>query len=406
MAANTSIITQAGVVSATSQHKRDFSERIRRLYPGLTRILALVKGSNLDAFGKPAYSGRGMIGKGVATRLDPEWATYTPIDVLYAATGGNATTVDIADTTFFQTGDKVMNTRTDEVAIVITLTSATQLTVTAITGGTWSANEGDTIAMLASSYEEGTSRYNTVTNELTRNQTYLEIFREGVSIADTAKRTPQYTNEGMLERYMTDKMIQALRKVEGSVCFSKKATSGTTSVTIGGTAYTVYSMQGIVDYAGAVFPMNGSFSWETFNTVMYPVMPKTYRPEETVYALMGRKIAAVMNQWANDGSLITSDTKEVKFGKVVKKYIMGGALEVEPIVHELFDTGGYSNKIVFFQNSDLEYLHMEGMDINIRENAELPATMGTTNIVEGVVGLKSWSGGANIKIFSNLLAEA
>jgi hypothetical protein len=403
MSANTGIITQGGVVSATSQHKRDFSERIRRLYPGLTKILALVKGSNLDSFGKVAYSGKGMIGKGVAKRLDPEWATYTPIDVMYEATGGSTTTANVADTSFFQTGDKIVNTETDEVAVVNTLTSDTVLTVTAI--GTWSCAAGQYIAVLSSSYEEGTSRYNTVTNELTRNQTYLEIFREGVSIADTAKNLPQYTNEGMKERYMTDKMVQALRKVEGSMLFSKPgSTSGTTSVTISGTAYTLYSMEGMVEYANGVYPMSGSFNWETFNTVMYPQMPKTIMPDETVYMLCGRQISATMNQWANDAYMITSDTKEVKFGKVVKKYIMGGALEVEPIVHELFDNGGYKNKVVFFQNSDLEYLHMEGLDINIRENAHLPATMGTTDIIEGVVGLKSWSGGANIKIFTDLLA--
>jgi len=404
MAANTGIVTQGGVISSTSQHKRDFSERIRRLYPDLTKILSLVKGSNLDAMGKPAFSGKGMIGKSTVNRLDPEWATYTPISVMWEATGGSSTTATVSDTTFFQTGDTIFNTETDEVAVVNTLTNATTLTVTAVTGGTWSCKSGDYIAVLNATFEEGTSRYNTITKELTNNKTYLTIFREGVSIADTAKKVKQYTNEGMLERYMSDKMIHALRKMENSFLFSKPGTSGTTSVSIGGTSYTLYNMEGLVEYAGAVYPMNGSFSWETLNTVIYPLLPDTFRPDETVYMLVGRNVAAVMNQWANDGTLITSDNKEVKFGKIAKKFIIGGALEVELLVHSSMDVGGYRNKAIFFQNSDLEYLHMEGMDVNIRENAELPATMGTTNIIEGVVGLKSWSGGANIKIFSDLLA--
>ncbi len=405
MSANTTIVTQEGVVSATSQHKRDFSEKIRRLYPDLTKILSLVKGSNLDAYGKPAYSGKGMLAKKSARRLDPEWSTLTPIDVMYLATGGSATTANVADTTYFQTGDMIVNTETDEVAIVNTLTSSTVLTVTAVTGGTWSCAAGQYIAMLATTFEEGTSRYNTITEELTTNKTYLQIFREGVSIADTAKNLPQYTDEGMMERYMTEKMILALRKIENSFLFSKKATNGTTSVTIGGTAYTLYSMEGMVDYASAGYDMNGQFNWETFNTIMYPLMPKTYRPDETLYMLVGRKAASIMNQWANDSYMITSENKDVKFGKTVKKYIMGGNLEVEPIVHELFDQGGYSNDCMFFQSSDLVYRFMEGLDINVRENAELPATMGTTNIIEGVLGLQSWSAGANIKIFKNLFAQ-
>jgi hypothetical protein len=403
MAANTSIVTSS-VITATSGHKRDFAEQIRRLYADLTKMLALVKGSNLDSFGNVAYSGKGMIGKKGVKRLDPEHATLIPIDVLYLCTGGSATYADIVDTTFFQTGDKIVNTTTGEVAIVNTLTSATRLTVTAVTGSTFSCNAGDYIAMLSSTFEEGTSRYNTITNELTTVKTYLEIFREGVSIADTVKKTPQYTSEGMMERYMTDKMVQALRKLEGSLMFSKQATAGTTSVTIGGTAYPLYSMQGLLNYAGTAYDMGGAFNWETFNTILYPIMPKIMHADETVYMVCSRKTAAIMNQWANNSYLTMGSNDGVRFGKKIKTFIMGGSLEVELLVHDLFDTGGYSNQAVFFQNSDLEYLFMEGMDVNIRENAQLPATMGTTNIIEGVVGLRSWSNGAAVKWVSNLFA--
>jgi uncharacterized protein YukE len=402
MAANTSIVTSS-VITATSQHKRDYSERIRRLYPELTKFIALVKGSNLDAYGKVAYSGKGMITKRSVKRMDPEWATYSPIEVQYTATGGSATEVDIADTSFFQTGDIVVNTRTGEVAIVNTLTSGTALAVTAVTGTTFSCSAGDIITMLSSSFEEGTSRYSNITNELTSNKTYLQIFREGVSIADTVKMTPQYTDEGMLERYMTDKTAQTLRKLEGSFLFSKTATNGTTTVTIGGTAYPLYSMNGLNNYAGSATQANGGFSWETFNA-WYEIMPKTMKADETVYMICGRNVAQTMNQWAQNSYLsMGSNADELKFGKKVKTFIMGGSLDIELLVHDQYDTGGYANTCTFFQSSDLEYLFMEGMDLNIRENAELPSTMGTTNIIEGAVGLRSISNGNCIKTFTNLL---
>jgi hypothetical protein len=405
MAANTAVVTSS-VIGTTSQHKRDFSERIRRLYPGLTKMLALVKGSNLDAFGKVAYSGKGMIGKKEAKRMDPEWATYTPIDVTYLCTGGGATEADIADTTFFQEGDVIVNSTTGEVGIVVRLYSATALYVTAITGGTWSCSAGDYITCLASSFEEGTARYNTITNELTTNKTYLQIFREGVAIADTVKNTPQYTDEGMMERYRTDKMVQALRKIEGSFWFSKQGTSGTTSAALvaAGATETLYTMKGVLSYAGTAFDMQGAFNWETFNTTLYPIMPKTMQADETVYMACGRKVAATMNQWANNKYMIVSDNKELKFGQSPKTYIMGGALEVEVLVHDLFDTGAYTNSAVFFQNSDLVYRFMTGLDINIRENAQLPAMMGTVDIIEGAVGLQSNSGGDAIKYVTGLLA--
>jgi hypothetical protein len=402
MAPNIAIVTSS-VITATSQHKRDYAERIRRLYPDLTKILALVKGSNLDSFGKVAYSGKGMITKRAVKRMDPECAVYSPIDVMYLATGGTATTAEVADATFFQIGDKVVNTSTQEVAVVSTATGTT-VTVTAVTGGTWSCSAGQYICMLSSTYEEGTSRYQTLTNELTTVKTYLEIFREGVSIADTVKMTPQYTNEGMLERYMTDKMIQALRKLEASIMFSLQGTSGTTSVSLESTSRTVYSMQGLFNWAGTAVPMNGGLTWDSFNTVLYPLMPKTMISDETVYMVVGRKVAATMNQWLNNKYLDTSSTDSLKFGKKAKSFIMGGGLDVELIVHDLMDTGGFSNDALFFQSSDVEYLFMEGMDVNIRENAQLPATMGTTNIVEGVVGCVSRSNGANVKLITDLLA--
>jgi hypothetical protein len=405
MAANTTMVTSS-VITATSQHKRDVAERIRRLYPNLTKLVALVEGSNLDSFGKPAYSGKGMIKKKAVKRMDPEHFVYTPIDTLFLATGGSGTTVDIADTTMFQTGDTVVNTTTAEVAIVTALASGTELTVTPVTGGSFSCNAGDYIAMLASSFEEGTSRYANITNELTQVKTYLQIFREGISIADTVKNTPQYTNEGMLERYMTDKTMQALLKLEGSFLFSKQATAGTTSSSIGGTSYNLWSMKGLLSWAGTAVPMNAGFNWETFNTVLYPLMPKTLAPDETVYMLCGRKIAAEMNMWAERSYLTmgSNSNDDMRFGKKIKTYIMGGQLEIEPLVHDRFDSGGFSNSAIFFQSSDIEYLFMEGLDLKVRENAQLPATMGTTDIIEGVVGCRSYSNGANVKWITDLLA--
>lgn len=404
MAANTAVVSSS-VITSTSQHKRDFSERIRRLYPDLTKMLALVDGSNLDAFGKPAYNGKGMIKKVEATRMDPEWSTLSPIEVMYLCTGGSATTALIADTSFFGTGDKIVNATNSEVAIVNTITDGNTLTVTAVTGSTWTGpNAGDYIIMISNSYEEGTSRYSTITNELTVNKTYLHIFREGIGIADTVRNTPQYTNEGMFERYMTDKTFQSLRKLEGSFLFSKQATAGTTTVTIGGTAYPLYSMQGLLNYAGSATSMGGAFNWENWNTVIYPQMPKTMISDETIYMICGRKIAATMNQWAQNSYLTMGTNTGDKFGKTTKTFIMGGQLEVELLVHDLFDQGGYSNQTVFFQNSDIVYRFMKGLDLKVRENAQLPSAMAKVDIVEGVVGLQSYSNGANIKWFSNLLA--
>lgn len=409
MAANTSTVTQYANYSSTDFRKRDISEIIRRLNPDITKMLALVKGSNLDAYGKPAYSGKGMIRKKGCKRMDPEWTTITPIAVMYQATGGSSGTAEVADTTYFQTGDQVVNTTTAEVGIVDDLTSSTELGITAVSGGTWSCEAGQYIALLASAYEEGTSRYNTVTNEPTVNKTYLQIFREGLSIADTTRKTESYTREQQVEMYHTEKMLMTLRKLETNFWFSKKSTAstGTTSVTINSVAYPVYSMQGMLDYAGTAIDMGGTFNWENWNTILYPQMPTTLRAKDTVYAAMGRKLAAVMNQWATDSYLsMGTNSGEMKFGKKVKTYYMGGNLEVEPLVLDCFDTGGMDDSIMLFQSSDLDYLFYEGLDLQVRENAQDNAAMKKDDIFEGVVGLRSYTNGANIKWVKNCLQAA
>lgn len=406
MSANTTTITQYDNYSSTDFRKRDFSEILRRLNPNTTKMLALVKGSNLDAYGKPAYSGKGMIKKRPSRRMDPEWTTYTPIAIMYEATGGSSTTIEVADTSYFQLGDQVINTTTAEVGIVVTLTSPTVLTVTAVSGGTWSCAAGQFVCMLASTYEEGTARYSTVTKEPTVNKTYLQIFREGLSIANTTRKTETYTKEDQVSIYTTNKMLETLRKLETNYWFSKKSTAstGTTSVTIGGTAYPVYSMQGMLDYAGTAIDMGGTFNWENWNTILYPQMPTTLNPNATVYAAMGRKLASVMNQWASNSYLtMGTNSGEMKFGKKIKTYIMGGDLEVEPLVMDCFDTGGFNDSIMLFQSDDLVYRFYEGLDMNVLENVQDNAAMKEDSIFQGVVGLMSYSNGANIKWVKNCI---
>jgi hypothetical protein len=404
MAENTTVITSS-VATATSQHKRDVSEILRRLNPSISRMLALVDGSKLDANGNVAYGGRGMIKKRSVNRMDPECFVFTPAEMSITATGGSATTANVADTTIFGTDDVIYNATTDQIAIVNTLTSSTVLTVTAVTGGTWSCTSGDVIKRLASTYEEGTRRYNTISRENTRVITYLQIIREGYGIANTAKSFEQYINESMKDQYAKNKMDEFMRKAESSFLFSKQATAGTTSTTIGGTAYPLYTMKGVSSWAASTVDLSGAFSHDVWNTSMYESMPDTLNGDETIYAIMGKKIAGTMNQWAANSYLVAGENSgEMKFGKKIKTYIMGGALEVEPIVHNEFNTGEWNDAIMLVQSSDLEYLYYKGLDINIRDNAEMNDEMAEKSVIECAIGLNSKSNGANIKVFKNCLS--
>jgi hypothetical protein len=406
MASNASVITSS-IYSDSGVQKRDMSEMLRRLTPEQVKMLALVDGTKLDPYGKPSYTGSGMIKKRAVSRIDPECALSVPIDLQYLATGGSGTTAVIADTTGWSTGDTIVNMDTAEVAIVSTLTSGTTLTVVPVSGSTWSCSAGQWIAMMASAYEEGTGRYSTVSSEPTTFKTRLQTFREGISIAEHIKYTPEYINEKGPQRYKTDKTLMALRKLETSMFMSRKSTSGSTSVTIGGVAYPLSTMDGVFTYAGTAIDMQGGLTWESFNTILHPQMPLTLNSGETLYCFTSRRIQGTMNQWVQDSHLMTgANSSETRFGKAVKTYLMGGNLEVEVVPHERFEHGVLNDSMLYIQSSDLEYLHLKNNDINVRENCGLKATMGTTDIIEGIVGLVSKTNGANIKWVKNCLSVA
>lgn len=407
MSALQTIVTQKDVVTTTSHHKRDISERLRRLHSTLTPMLSLVKGSSFDSFGKEAYTGEGMFKKESCSRVDPEWFTYTPIDIVYAATGGSSSTAVVADTTYFQVDDTVFNQNTNEVGIVTALTNSTTLAITGM-GGDWSCTAGDYVVLMASAYEEGTARYSNITKENTRCQTRLQTYREGLTWSTVSKTVDSYLSESQNDQYKANTMYHALSKLESSFLFSKEGvSSGTTSVTIGGTAYTIQTMRGLVNYAGSAIDMGGALTWDSWNTNLYLKMPQTLIPSETMYAVMGTKISSEMNMWVQDSHLMTSENKgQTKFGTSVKTYLMGGNLKIEPMVHGLFNTGIYKDSILFFQSSDIAYLFLKGLDLQIRKNAQNPAMMGQTDIIEGLVGLKSYSNGANIKLVKNCLSAA
>ena len=400
MTVNKGIITSS-VITSTSQHKRDVSETIRRLYPRINPFLWLVSGSDTDAWGNPAPK-TGNIKKTKAVRLDPEWFRYVPPELFTTATGGSSNTAIVADNSGWQVNDKIINATQSKVGFVNSINIDTvTLGVTAVDGTTWACSDKDQIVQSNSVYEEGTSRYNVVSKELDRSYTYLEILRQGISIADTVKKTPQYTNEGMLERYTKDNTISVLWKTENSFWLSQQ---GKTNVVIDGVTYPINTMKGVCSYAtGAAIDLAGGFNYAEFQG-LYPQLPRTLGADSVLYMATSRNIVNIMQQMAMKQYLLTNDKVDT-FGVLPKRYLMG-SVEVQPIALEQFDRGAYSNSAVFFNSEDLEYRFMDGMDLNIRENAQLPSTMGTTNIFEGVVGLQSWSDGANIVTVKNLLPTA
>ena len=404
MTVSNSMVTTP-VVSATGTLKRTVSDQIRRLNPVVTPFLAIVKDASTDQMGRQSYSS-GLIGKEKTDTMKFEWFTYTPVDIYVTCTAaGTSTTVGLevgtfqaADASMFRTRDIVTNLSTLEVGIVNTA-HATTPTITCISA-TWTAAVGDVLAMSCRTMEEGTSDITPLTKEPDNNYNYCFPFRYSVSIADTAVNSPHY-GEQPLVRYMTDNMTFMLRNAENSLFLGKRAASGdTTTVTIGSTAYAMYTTRGILDYVSNPIDAGGTMTFDKFCTYVFENLPNTLNPERLLCMPMGRRIYGRMQNWANQKLIQWESGKQDVFGVQTEKFHCG-PFTIKPMLHDLYDHGAMTSMATIFDPDDFKYRFKTDMDLKTVNDLQLPATWGTTRGIQGVFGLQCISGGANVKNIIN-----
>jgi len=386
-------------VTATGTLKRTVSDRIRRLNYVAAPFLALVKTAEEDDMGDLSY-GSGLLSKEATDTMKFEWFTLTPIDLYATSTAFSGTTVDMADTSAFRTRDIITNLSTLEVAIVITITSATQLTVTPVTS-TWGtgAVAGNIIAMSGRTMEEGTSDITSLTKEPDNNYNYVYPTRFVYSIADTAAKSPHYGGD-ILKRYLADTLQHCMSSTENSFWLGQRAASGdTTTVVIGGTTYYMFTTRGILNYASDPFLAGGSMTWDKWNTDFHESIPRTINPNGILKLYCGTRIWGRIQGWAAAKLMQMESGKLNEFG-VTAQYFRCGVFKVEPIIHNLFNQGDLASQAVLIDPDDFKYRFKTGMDFKTVDNLQLPATWGTTRGIQGVVGLQCWSGGTNVKLIT------
>lgn len=363
--------------------------------------MSLVKEGGVDEMGNPSYGG-GLIEKEATETMKFEWFTLLPIDIYFVATAGSSTTATISSTANFAVRDVVVNLTTMEVGVVNTVTSSTVLTITNVTSA-WSCAAGDVIAMACNTHEEGDANATSRTQEPDNNYNYVFPFRFAVSIADTAVNSPHY-GEALKTRYKKDNMYLALRNLENNLILGQRPASGdTTSVTIGGTAYNMFSTRGLWQFASNSINAGGALTFDDFQSSVFLGLPKTQSPDKALKMLCGRNIFSIMLRWANQ-KLIYMENGDVDEMGVRPKRFQCGAYTIEPMLHDLFDYGSLASSALVFDPSDIKYRFKTGMDLQTKDNIQTPATWGTTDEIRGVVGIQVMSGGANLTKITNWTA--
>jgi hypothetical protein len=388
------------LTTATGTLKRTVADQIRRLNPVMSPMLSLVKKGTVDKMGSVSY-GTGEINKESTDTMKFEWFTETPIDIYATATAddGTGTAVTMADTSAFRTHDIVTNLTTLQVGIVATVTSPTVLVITPVTAA-WSSNTGDVIAMSCRTMEEGTSDITPLTKEPDNNYNFVFPFRYVVSIADTAINSPHFA-EQPLQRYMVGNTMLTMRNLENAFFLSERAaTNNTTSVTIGGVVYPLYTTRGVMAYASDPIDGGGTMTFDRWCTTVFEGLPNTLNPDKLLKMYCPKKILGRMQNWAAQKLIYMESGDKDEFGVRPLKFFCG-SYTIEPVAHNLFDQGALQNTTLIIDPADFVYRFKKGMDIQTVNDLQLPATWGTVRGIQGVVGLQCWSGGKNVKMINN-----
>lgn len=389
------------LTTTTGTLQRDVSDVIRRLNPKLSPICSLVKSGDVDKDGFPSYS-KGMISKLGTEQMKFEWFTSTPLDIAFTATGGTSGatgTVTMADNSIFAARDTVVNTKDGSYGMVTGLTSTDTINVTGI-GGNWSVSNGDVVVRLATVYEEGSSNPFSRTKEPDNNYNFVFPFRTSWTIAETALNSKHY-GEPLPKRYATDAMYDTLRGMENSMIMAQRASSNnTTSVTIDGTAYSMYSTRGLWNFAAVEFDVSGAMSWEKWNKNFANTLPTTLDPDSVLYLLCGKTKYNDLQYLANKQLIQKENGETDEFGMKVDKFYCGGYL-VQPILHDLFNQGSFANSALLFDSKDVVYRFKAGLDMSVKDNIQSPSFAGVQREFRGVIGIQVMSGGANVVKLTN-----
>lgn len=157
----------------------------------------------------------------------------------------------------------------------------------------------------------------------------------------------------------------------------------------------MYSTRGLLNYAATTVDMSGTVDFDRLNLEVANQLPNTLNPDSEIQFLAGTKINNWIQNMASKNFMWDSSGKKDIYGVEISRFYMG-KYKVRMHYHEAFDHGAMQNQFVMFDSGDLELKYYEGLDMQIKENIQLPATMGRTDELRGTVGLLCKSGGANV----------
>lgn len=384
-------------VSTTGTLKRTVSDKIRHLFPGSSNLLALVTDGPTE--GLTVRQAKGLIGKKKTDTVKFESFTYSPLAITFTVTTGGTTTCTVSSATGLRLKYTVINTANMTVGRVGAI-STNDLTITTIGSTAFSTTAGDVLLCLAPSYEENSSSPYILQKDEDNLYNYVQICRFPVAISDSAKGNPHYGGD-IWQRIKQRNVIEGNRKVENTLLFSERASSGDTT-TDGTLADTFRTTRGIYNWAQGSFDAKGAMSPDTFvNDLVTSGMHESVDSNKELIMFCGKKVFARMQSWVNQDRMVMQQNEDLrKFGLKAYNFVTSGP-EIRVIKHDAFDRGTNETRALIFNPEDVFYCYKTERDLQARNSIQANDVDGKIDEIFGEIGIGVLDGGYGITKVTN-----
>ncbi|CAK0764466.1 conserved hypothetical protein [Gammaproteobacteria bacterium] len=380
-------------VSTTGTLKRTVSDKIRHLFPASSNLLALVAQGVPD--GMKIKREKGLIGKKPTATPKFESFTYSPLAIAFTVSVYNSgTSLSVSSATGLRLKYTLVNTANNTVCRVGAI-STNALTVTSVGSTSFSAAVGDILVCMAPAYEESSTAPYILQKDEDNLYNYVQIVRFPVAISNSAKGNPHYGGD-IFGRINERNMIEGNRKVENTLIFSERASSGDTT-TDGTLADAFRTTRGLWNWAQGSFPAGGAMTPDVYMKDL-PVsgMHESVDSNAELIQFCGKEIFGRMQQWVNEDRMVMQQDEELKkFGLKAYKFVTSGPT-IRVIVHNAFDQGEFSKKALIFNPEDVFYCYKEGRDLEVKRNIQANDADFVEHEILGEIGVGVLDGGYGI----------
>ena len=228
------------------------------------------------------------------------------------------------------------------------------------------------------------------------------VLKGKVNISGSKNATAHKAGGDYFQRHLKYGMLKFKREVERAMIWgNRQNTSTSNSTSLSTLGVSVRTMEGIWGYAQGSYDAGGNLTWQKFKKDMILAMDKSVGYNDPLIMLTSREAAARFLEYPDNALRVNDKGMIEKFGIKTDTYCTSGP-DIKVIAHDAFDYGNNQKKAIIFQPKELEYIYLDGRDMQIKPNIQNPSVDGRQDEIFGECSILPLDGGYSITKVENI----